>query len=45
MLPAPLAFLGSVHLTEVLFISAALLALLGGRVPAFLVRWNRRMER
>ncbi|MBL6755132.1 MAG: hypothetical protein ISQ11_01880 [Planctomycetes bacterium] len=45
MLSAPLALLGSLHLTEVLLICAAALALVGARVPAFLVRWDRRVER
>ncbi len=45
MLFAPLALLGSVHLTELLLISAALLSLVGARVPALLVHWNRRVAR
>jgi len=45
MLSAPLALIGSVHLTELLLISAALLALAGVRVPALLVRWDRRVDR
>jgi len=45
MLLASLAFLGSVNPTEFLLITAAVLALVGVRIPRFLVRLARRAER